>query len=174
MKLCWRKVIPMIKINIFSFSKHKKIIVMLTKYCQKYKCRRHSRILVQTCRWQSLFPYDQEKGWLFEHLLFYVPLLKEFFTYWRLLSPSLGENTRYVFTRTVVKSRPMLTAQGLWAGRDLYRATPALTRNLGFSGFIRRTAPFSRLLRHTRWFGRSILTWILKGPLSVAFYDTQE
>jgi hypothetical protein len=48
---------------------------------------------------------------------------------------------------------------GLWAGRDLYRATPAVTRDLGFSSLIRRTAPFSRLLRHTRGCGGSILTW---------------
>jgi hypothetical protein len=27
----------------------------------------------------------------------------------------------------------MLGTQGLWAGRDLYRATPAMTRGLGFS-----------------------------------------
>jgi hypothetical protein len=58
---------------------------------------------------------------------------------------------------------PMLGAQGLWAGRDLYRTTPALTRYLGFSGLIRRTAPFSRLLRHTRGCGGSILTRILTG-----------
>jgi hypothetical protein len=42
----------------------------------------------------------------------------------------------------------MLGAQGLWAGRDLSRATPTVTRGLGFSGLIRRTAPFTRLLRH--------------------------
>jgi hypothetical protein len=30
----------------------------------------------------------------------------------------------------------LLSAQGLWAGRDLYRATPAVTRDLGFSGLI--------------------------------------
>ena len=35
-------------------------------------------------------------------------------------------------------SRPMLGAQGLWAGRDLYRATPAVTWGLGFSGLIPR------------------------------------
>jgi hypothetical protein len=35
---------------------------------------------------------------------------------------------------------------------------------LGFSGLIRRTAPFSRLLRHTRGCGGSILTRILMGP----------
>ena len=55
----------------------------------------------------------------------------------------------------------------------LYRATPAVTRGLGFTGLIRRTAPFSRLLRHTRGCGGSILLRILTGPLSVAFYDTQ-
>jgi hypothetical protein len=39
------------------------------------------------------------------------------------------------------KFRPMLGAQGLWAGRDIYRATPAVTRDLGFSGLIRWTTP---------------------------------
>jgi hypothetical protein len=64
-------------------------------------------------------------------------------------------------------------AQGLWAGRDLFRATPAVTRGLSFSGLIRRTSPFSHLLRHTRGLGESILTQILTGPYSIAFYDTQ-
>jgi hypothetical protein len=31
------------------------------------------------------------------------------------------------------KFRPMLGAMGLSAGRDLYRSTPAVTRDLGFS-----------------------------------------
>jgi hypothetical protein len=57
----------------------------------------------------------------------------------------------------------MLGAQGLRAGRDLYRATLAVTRGLGFSGLIQRTAPFSGLLRHTRGCGGSILTRILTG-----------
>jgi hypothetical protein len=61
------------------------------------------------------------------------------------------------------KFRPMLGAQGLWAGRDLNCATPAVTRGLGFSGLIRRTARFSRLLRHTRGCGGSILTRIPTG-----------
>jgi hypothetical protein len=65
--------------------------------------------------------------------------------------------------RRAAKFRPMLGAQGLWAGRDLFRATPAVTRDLGFSGLIRRTAPFSRLLRHMRGCGGSILTRILTG-----------
>jgi hypothetical protein len=57
----------------------------------------------------------------------------------------------------------MFGTQGLWAGRDLYRVTPVVTQDLGFSGLIRRTAPFSRLLRHTRRCGGSILTLILTG-----------
>jgi hypothetical protein len=57
----------------------------------------------------------------------------------------------------------MLGPQGLWAGRDLYRATPAVTQDLGFSSLIRRTAPFSRHLRHMRGCGESILTQILTG-----------
>jgi hypothetical protein len=64
------------------------------------------------------------------------------------------------------KFRLMLGAQGLWAGRDLYRATPAVTRDLGFSGLIRRTAPFSRFLRYTRGCGGPILTRILTGDVT--------
>jgi hypothetical protein len=57
--------------------------------------------------------------------------------------------------------KPMVGAQGLWAGGDLYRATLAGTRGLSFSD--RRTAPFCRLLRHTWGCGESILTRILTG-----------
>ena len=52
--------------------------------------------------------------------------------------------------------RPMLGAQDLWAERDLYRATPTVTRYLNFSGLIRRTAPFNHLLRHTSYFNLNI------------------
>jgi hypothetical protein len=61
------------------------------------------------------------------------------------------------------KFRPMLGAQDLRAGRDLYRATPTVTRGLGFSGLIRWTAPISRLLRHTRGCRGLIQTRILTG-----------
>ena len=33
-------------------------------------------------------------------------------------------------------SRPPLSSCGLWAGRDVYRATPAVTRDLGLSSLI--------------------------------------
>jgi hypothetical protein len=37
------------------------------------------------------------------------------------------------------KFRPIFGTQGLWAGRDLYRATPTATRDLGLYGLIRKT-----------------------------------
>jgi hypothetical protein len=37
------------------------------------------------------------------------------------------------------KFRPMLRTQGLWAGRDLYRATATATRDLGLYSLIRKT-----------------------------------
>jgi hypothetical protein len=59
------------------------------------------------------------------------------------------------------KFSPMLGVQGLWAGKDLSRTTPAVTRVFGFSGLIQRTAPFNRLLQHTRGSGRPIFIRIL-------------
>jgi hypothetical protein len=89
-----------------------------------------------------------ELSWLIDYLLFYVPI-KNFHLY--------GDVTK------VGEGLQNLDTQGLWAGRDLYRATPAATRDLGISGLIRRTAPFSRLLRHARECGGPILTRILMG-----------
>jgi hypothetical protein len=87
-----------------------------------------------------------------DYLRFYVPF-KNISLIWR----------RHHCRSRAAKFRPMLGAQGLCLGRDLYRATPAVTQDLGFSGLIRRTTPFSRLLRHTRGCGGSILTRILTG-----------
>jgi hypothetical protein len=71
--------------------------------------------------------------------------------------------------------RHMLDAQGLWAGRDLYRATPAATWGLGFPGLIRRTAyPFSRLLRHTRGCWGPILTLTLTGTQREICWNNHE
>jgi hypothetical protein len=96
-----------------------------------------------------------------DYLVFYVPL-KNF---------SLIRRRHHYWWRTA-KFKPMLGAQGLWAERDLYRATPAVTQawGLGFSGLIRRIALSVASLRHTRGFWGSILTQILMGPHS---YDTQ-
>jgi hypothetical protein len=99
---------------------------------------------------------------LFVYLLFYVSL-KNFSLKWR----------RHHYLWSAVKFRPMLGTRYLWAGRDIYCATPTVTQGLGFSGLIRKFAPFSRLLRHTTGCGGPILTLILRGPHSVAFYDTR-
>jgi hypothetical protein len=93
---------------------------------------------------------------MIDYLRFYVPL-KNFSLIWR----------RHHCRWRAVKFKPMLGARGLWAGRDLYRATPAVTRDLGISSLIWRTAPFSRLLRHTRGCGGTILTRILTGLWSI-------
>jgi hypothetical protein len=89
---------------------------------------------------------------LIDYLMFYVPL-KNIPLIWR----------HHHYRWRAAKFRPMLGAQGLCTERDLYRATPAVTRDLGFSGLIRRTAPFSRLLRFTRGCRGAILTRIHTG-----------
>jgi hypothetical protein len=117
---------------------------------------------------ESLQPYSlctlhtPGTDWLIDCLLFYVSLRN-----------ILLICRRHHYQWRAAKFRPILGAQGHWTGKGLYRATPAVTRGLGFSGLIRRTAPSSCLLRHTRGCGGSVLTRILTGPLSVAFYDTR-
>jgi hypothetical protein len=57
------------------------------------------------------------------YLLFYVPLKNISLTsIWR----------RHHYRWRTVKFRSMLDTQGFWTGRDLYRATLAVTRSLGF------------------------------------------
>jgi hypothetical protein len=90
--------------------------------------------------------------WLIDYLLFYI-LLNNISLIWR----------RHHYQWRAAKLGPMLGTRGHWAGRDLYRGTPAVTRGLGFSGLIRRTTPSSRLLRHKRGCGGPILTRILTG-----------
>jgi hypothetical protein len=80
-----------------------------------------------------VYPNDKKKSCLIDYLRLYVPL-KKFSLIWR----------RHHCRWRAAKFRPMLGAQGLWPGKDLYRSTPAVTRGLGFSGLIRRKAPFSR------------------------------
>jgi hypothetical protein len=86
-----------------------------------------------------------ERCWLIDYLLFYVPL----------------------------NNFPLIWRRHHCRWRAVYRATPAVISDLEFSGLIRRTTLFSRLLRHTTVCGESILTWILLRPHSVAIYDTQ-
>jgi hypothetical protein len=71
------------------------------------------------------------KVWLII-FLFYLPL-KTFSLLWR--------RNHCRWRAATCLGRSMLGAHGLWAGRDLYRATSVVTRDLGFFGLI----PFSRL-----------------------------
>jgi hypothetical protein len=59
-------------------------------------------------------------------ILLYVPL-KNFTLTWR----------RHHRRWRAAKFRHIFGAQGLWAERDFYRATPAVTRGLGFSSLVR-------------------------------------
>jgi hypothetical protein len=90
--------------------------------------------------------------WLINYLPFYLSR-KKFSLIW----------TCHHCQWRAAKFRPMLSAQGLWAGGDLYRATPTVTGRLGFFSFIRRIASFNRLLRHALACRGFILTRILKG-----------
>jgi hypothetical protein len=89
---------------------------------------------------------------------------QEYFTTWR---------CHYCWWRDA-RFRSMLSVQSLWAGMDLYRATPDVTRGLGFSSLIRRTAPFSRLMFIERILVRIFKTNIFSSPelkAQVSFSD---
>jgi hypothetical protein len=131
-----------IKVNNCEFFNLWYNILTLVLYFWNLDTWRHYRLQVQ------LLNFD----WLIDYLRFYVTL-KNFSLIWR----------HHHCQWWAAKFRPMLGVRGLWAGRDLYRATPAVTQDLGFSGLIQRTAPFSRHLRHTRGYGGSILIRILTG-----------
>jgi hypothetical protein len=97
--------------------------------------------------WKTIIKRNQFHAW---GLIIY-----DFTSRWRIYH--LYEDVDHHISRwRAAKFRPMLGAQGLCLS-----CTPAVTRDLGFSGLIRRSAPFSRLLLHTRGCGGSILTRIL-------------
>ena len=61
-----------------------------------------------------------------------------------------------VFTKFPIRKERSLvimaehSAYGRWSGRALCRATPTVTRGLGFWGLARRIAPLSRFTQHAR------------------------
>jgi hypothetical protein len=110
----------------------------------QYKYEDQDTMNVQECMERCVqdpinYPYVIMQVRLNDYLRFYVSL----------------ENISLICKRhhwqwRAAKFRPMLGAQGLWSGRDLYRATPGMTHDLSFSGLTRRATPFSRLLQHSR------------------------
>jgi hypothetical protein len=92
----------------------------------------HNHIGTQKNLWEKCLQYcDWLIDWLIDFSLFYFPL-KNISLMWR----------RHDYRWRAAKFRPMLGFQGLWAGRDLYRVTPAVTRGLGFF----RSHPKDRLM----------------------------
>jgi hypothetical protein len=65
----------------------------------------------------------------------WVCLFVLFIAAWAIFQLSGGHHYRWLGC----KFRPILGAQGPRAGRDLYRATPTATRDLGLYGLIRKT-----------------------------------
>jgi hypothetical protein len=91
---------------------------------------------------------------LTDYWLFYVPL-KNF---------SLIRRRHHCRWRAA-KFRPMLGAQGLWAGRDLYRATPAVIRDLFFRSHP-KDRPIQLPLTHEGvWWIYSKLDQVSEKPL---------
>jgi hypothetical protein len=87
--------------------------------------------------------------WLIHYLLFYVPI----------------KNFLLIHCRwRAAKFKQILAAQGFEQGGS-FIVTPTITRDLGFSGLIRRTTTFSRLLRHAWGYRGPFLTRILTGCL---------
>jgi hypothetical protein len=102
---------------------------------------------------------------------------------WHFLSSSAAEMfVCFVFSRLSnfsaihyrwlgCKYGPMLGTQGLWAGRDLYRATPTATRGLGLYGLIRKTGTHvpqwgsNPLLKDHQIFEPDVLTTAPRGRL---------
>jgi hypothetical protein len=72
---------------------------------------------------------DSSMDWL---LLFYI--LRMNFSLWYNFSSRKENNIwrRHHYRWRAPKFRPMLGVQGLWTGRDLYRATPPVTQGLSF------------------------------------------
>jgi hypothetical protein len=76
-------------------------------------------------------------GWLMDYSLLKVPL-KIISLIWRC----------HHYRWRDAKFWLLLGTQGLWARTDLYRAIPAVTRGLGVSGRILRTAPPLTTTKH--------------------------
>jgi hypothetical protein len=79
-------------------------------------------------------------GYMIDWLFTVLRAAQEFSLIWR----------SHHYQWRAAECRPMFCTQGLWAWRGLFQAVSTMTKTLGFNGLIRRNAPFSCLLRHTR------------------------
>jgi hypothetical protein len=120
-------------------------------------------IVQSSLRTISLTSVSVRYDWLIDYI--YFTSREEFFY----LCGSRHHHCRW----RAAKFMTMLDAQqGIWAGRDLYRTIPAVTRGPGFSILIRRITSFGRLLRHARGYGGFyILTRILTGIVMTIMQD---
>jgi hypothetical protein len=109
----------------------------LIDYLRFYVPLKNSSLIWRPKKFQKEKKCNKQKiqcfvDWLIDWLFTPLRPAQEFLTFME-TSPLLVKGCKF---------RPMLGTRGLWAGRDLYRAKPAVTRDLGFSGLIRRTAPY--------------------------------
>jgi hypothetical protein len=83
---------------------------------------------------------------IIQYNLFHVPLIifDTFFVYLFIVARAIFQlsGACHHYRWQGCKFWPMFGAQGLWAGRVLYRATPTATRDLGLFGLIRKTGTY--------------------------------
>jgi hypothetical protein len=97
----------------------------------------------------SIIGKPQNPRWLIDYLRFYVPL------------------KNFSLPLPVKGCKILAYARRLWAGRDLYCATPIVTQSLGgFSGLIRKTAPLSRPYTTHKGMWRTYSIPVLRGHIS--------
>jgi hypothetical protein len=94
------------------------------------------------CKCLTLISFS---SWLIDYLLVYVPL-KNFSLLWR------RYHCRW---RAANIYRPLLGAQGLWAGRDFYRATLTVTPDLSFFWSHPKGSPIQSPLPTCMWMRRT-------------------
>lgn len=95
----------------------------------------HCYINLESARGSKEVLYNTEGTvniWLIDRLNIVLRSIRKYVT-WDVLIAGEGLQNRFMF----------------WAGRDLYRATSAMTRGLGFRDLNRRTTLFSHLLHGT-------------------------
>jgi hypothetical protein len=103
----------------------------------------------------SCIVYKKHQDWLIDWLFTVLRPTQEFFTYIETSPLPVKGLKIWAYAR---RSGP-LSREGSLSCHTYCDSI----RDLGFSGPIRRTAPFSRLLRYTRGCGGSIPTWISTG-----------